>query len=80
MGALSHPLLPCVIDALGTRGSRLSSGLLSTSQLERVVFGLLIVGFLIFEPLGLYGIWIRSLEPPGKLAVLILSGHETSKA
>jgi branched-chain amino acid transport system permease protein len=32
---------------------------LSTAQLNQVLFGLLIIGFLIFEPLGLYGIWLR---------------------
>lgn len=28
-------------------------------QLNLVIYGLLIIGFLIFEPLGLYGIWLR---------------------
>jgi branched-chain amino acid transport system permease protein len=37
----------------------IAQGILSTSQLERVIFGVLIIGFLIFEPMGLYGIWIR---------------------
>lgn len=32
---------------------------LSVLQLNQVVFGLLIIGFLIFEPLGLFGIWLR---------------------
>lgn len=32
---------------------------LSVLQLNQVMFGLLIIGFLIFEPLGLYGIWLR---------------------
>lgn len=32
---------------------------LSVDQLNAVLFGLLIVVFLIFEPLGLYGIWLR---------------------
>lgn len=32
---------------------------LSVFQLNQVIYGLLIIGFLIFEPLGLYGIWIR---------------------
>ncbi|MDJ0924831.1 MAG: branched-chain amino acid ABC transporter permease [Acidimicrobiia bacterium] len=32
---------------------------LNVSQLNLVIYGLLIVGFLIFEPLGLYGIWLR---------------------
>jgi len=32
---------------------------LSVFQLNLVLFGLLIIAFLIFEPLGLYGIWLR---------------------
>ena len=32
---------------------------LSIFQLNIVLFGVLIIVFLIFEPLGLYGIWIR---------------------
>jgi branched-chain amino acid transport system permease protein len=31
----------------------------SVFQANQILFGLLIAGFLIFEPLGLYGIWIR---------------------
>ena len=32
---------------------------LSVFQINVILYGLLIIGFLIFEPLGLYGIWIR---------------------
>ena len=32
---------------------------LSIAQLNLVLYGLLIIGFLIFEPLGLYGLWLR---------------------
>ncbi len=32
---------------------------LSVDQTNAVLFGLFIIGFLIFEPLGLYGIWLR---------------------
>lgn len=32
---------------------------LNVFQVNQVLYGLLIVGFIIFEPLGLYGIWIR---------------------
>ena len=32
---------------------------LNVSQLNLVIYGVLIIGFLIFEPLGLYGIWLR---------------------
>lgn len=34
-------------------------GLLSVFELEAILYGLLIVGFLIFEPRGLVGIWVR---------------------
>jgi branched-chain amino acid transport system permease protein len=34
-------------------------GVFDVFQFQRILFGLLIVAFLIFEPLGLYGIWIR---------------------
>ncbi len=32
---------------------------LGIDQLNLLIYGLLIIGFLIFEPLGLYGIWLR---------------------
>jgi hypothetical protein len=32
---------------------------LNAFQMNQVLYGLLIVGFIIFEPLGLYGIWVR---------------------
>jgi branched-chain amino acid transport system permease protein len=32
---------------------------LGISQIERILFGVLIIAFLILEPLGLFGIWIR---------------------
>ncbi len=32
---------------------------LNVAQLNLVLYGALIIGFLIFEPLGLYGIWVR---------------------
>jgi branched-chain amino acid transport system permease protein len=35
-------------------------GFLTTQQLEQVLYGLLIIAFLIFEPRGLYGIWVRA--------------------
>ncbi len=43
-----------VVFVLGLLSFALSAG-----QVERVIFGLLIVVFLIVEPLGLYGIWFR---------------------
>ena len=36
-----------------------SGGFLSVFQLEAILYGLLIIVFLIFEPRGLYGIWVR---------------------
>jgi branched-chain amino acid transport system permease protein len=35
-------------------------GLITVFELEAILYGLLIIGFLIFEPRGLYGIWIRT--------------------
>jgi branched-chain amino acid transport system permease protein len=32
---------------------------LGIDQFNLVIYGLLIIGFLIFEPLGLYGVWLR---------------------
>ena len=32
---------------------------LIVAQANLVIYGLLIIGFLIFEPLGLFGIWLR---------------------
>jgi ABC-type branched-subunit amino acid transport system permease subunit len=48
------------IFAIAALGLNLLTGRAwTTSQLNQVLFGLLIIGFLIFEPLGLYGIWLR---------------------
>jgi branched-chain amino acid transport system permease protein len=32
---------------------------LNIGQFNVLLYGLLLIGFLIFEPLGLYGIWVR---------------------
>jgi len=48
------PLVDLVIS------QEVGRGIFDVFQFERILFGLLIVGFLIFEPLGLYGIWIRA--------------------
>jgi branched-chain amino acid transport system permease protein len=60
MGAAFVTLLPRFIELgqdwiwfLGEGGG------LTTAQLERILFGVLVVVFLIAEPLGLYGIWFR---------------------
>lgn len=72
MGALFIVLLPKLIDVLFLGdmidavigwvpglGSVSGEPPLTSAQIERILFGLLIVVFLIAEPLGLYGIWIR---------------------
>ncbi len=41
-------------------GGLTGGGLVNVFQLEAILYGLLIIGFLIFEPRGLYGIWIRA--------------------
>lgn len=60
-GAAFVTLLPRVVRTLGesTGGVVGDSGILSTEQLENVLFGAFIVGFLILEPRGLYGLWMR---------------------
>ena len=37
-----------------------STGFLSIFDIEAILYGLLIIGFLIFEPRGLFGVWIRA--------------------
>jgi branched-chain amino acid transport system permease protein len=62
MGAAFVVLLPEAIDAVSGIVPFIgdgAGGILSPSQVERILFGILIIVFLIFEPLGLYGIWIR---------------------
>jgi branched-chain amino acid transport system permease protein len=41
-------------------GAVTGGGALNVFQLEGILYGLLIIGFLIFEPRGLYGIWRRA--------------------
>ncbi len=59
-GALFFSLMPGAIQtALHSFGS-IGQGLaLSLGQIERIIFGLFIILFLIFEPRGLWGIWFR---------------------
>lgn len=60
MGALFVTMLPNLIDSASDfLPYDPATGPLNTGQLEAILFGLLIVVFLIFEPLGLYGLWIR---------------------
>mgnify|MGYP001335867499 FL=1 len=59
-GALFYILFPgaiqTIMHSLGDSGQSLA---LSTGQIERIIFGLFIIIFLIFEPRGLWGIWFR---------------------
>ena len=65
MGAFFIIFLPKVVEFLaGLPGlshviSKDPAGMINTFQFEQILFGLFIVGFLILEPMGLYGIWIR---------------------
>ncbi|MBN2114034.1 MAG: branched-chain amino acid ABC transporter permease [Acidimicrobiia bacterium] len=65
MGAFFITFLPKVVEGLaGLPGlshiiSKDPAGMINTFQFEQILFGLFIVGFLILEPMGLYGIWIR---------------------
>lgn len=64
MGAMFIALLPrisgwiaSVVPGIGS--SSMDSGLVNVFQLEAILYGSLIIVFLIFEPRGLYGIWMR---------------------
>ena len=46
-----------VVDFIPPPG--VQGGLLNSVQLSSILYGLLIVGFLLFEPRGLFGVWIR---------------------
>ncbi len=69
MGAFFITFLPKVVEWMASVSvfgfqpfffiSKDPSGMINTFQFEQILFGLFIVGFLILEPMGLYGIWIR---------------------
>ena len=65
MGALFITFLPELVQRLagipifGFITEAPTGGFVTVAQFEQVLFGGLIVLFLLFEPLGLYGIWIR---------------------
>ena len=62
MGALFISLLPTLTRELPAYVPFISAQVTQTPnvfQLESILYGLLIVGFLLFEPRGLFGIWIR---------------------
>jgi branched-chain amino acid transport system permease protein len=63
LGAMFITLLPRVTRELPAVlpfiSSSSTSGGITVFQVETILYGLLIIGFLIFEPRGLFGIWIR---------------------
>lgn len=65
MGAVFITFLPRLVKWMagfwlfGFISESPTGGLVTLAQFEQILFGGLIVMFLIFEPLGLYGMWIR---------------------
>ncbi|HEX2420507.1 MAG TPA: branched-chain amino acid ABC transporter permease [Acidimicrobiia bacterium] len=57
--AIANFILKTGSTDFGLIGTSVIGPGLSTFQLNLLLYGLLIVVFLIFEPLGLYGIWLR---------------------
>lgn len=65
LGALFITLLPRFTEELPRAfpfisSSLTASGGISIFDLQTILYGLLIIVFLIFEPRGLYGIWVRT--------------------
>lgn len=62
MGAVFITLLPRITSELPAFLPFISSGstgVANVHQVEAMLYGLLIIGFLLFEPRGLFGIWVR---------------------
>lgn len=60
MGAVFITLLPRMSQVLVREAPFLTGGgVLDQHQLEAVLYGLLIIGFLVSEPRGLFGVWLR---------------------
>jgi branched-chain amino acid transport system permease protein len=64
VGAVFITALPSVIERYsqevpGLIGSSAQEGILSVFALDRMLFGSLIIGFLVFEPRGLVALWER---------------------
>ena len=65
MGAVFIVFLPRIVKWMadfwifGFISDSPTGGVITLAQTEQILFGGLIVAFLILEPLGLYGIWIR---------------------
>ncbi len=51
--------LPAIVPFLTAEPTLRDGALLTVFQLEAILYGVLIVGFLILEPRGLYGLWVR---------------------
>lgn len=64
MGAAFVTLLPRLVEelpgVLPFVSSEPTGGGLTTFELQTVIYGVLIIAFLIFEPRGLFGIWVRA--------------------
>ncbi|MAP07230.1 MAG: branched-chain amino acid ABC transporter permease [Rhodobiaceae bacterium] len=59
-GALFFAVLPGLIQLAVDNSEFIRSSIpLSVAEIERMIFGLLIIGFLVFEPRGIWGIWFR---------------------
>ena len=56
-GPIAFVVLSPLMEALGRSLPYISQ--LNSSQQSTLLFALLVIAFLIFEPLGLYGIWLR---------------------
>jgi len=56
-GAIAFVALSPVAELVGTYIPLLNQ--LSSGQQSTVLFAVIVLSFLVFEPLGLYGIWLR---------------------
>ena len=63
MGAAFVTMLPRLIQEIPrfvpVVSASATGGFLTTQQLEQIIYGLLIIVFLIVEPRGLFGLWVR---------------------
>ncbi|HEV2782926.1 MAG TPA: branched-chain amino acid ABC transporter permease [Actinophytocola sp.] len=59
MGAMFITLLPRITSELPGVLPFIGEGGVPVHLVESILYGLLIIGFLLFEPRGLFGIWIR---------------------
>jgi branched-chain amino acid transport system permease protein len=64
VGAAFVTLLPRVVEPLADVipgiTTESTGGVLTTFQLQEILYGLLIIGFLILEPRGAFGLWTRA--------------------